>query len=637
VSSFGGKLSLAVASALAVLAAACALTAPAGAEEGWRADNDFPIVWQQLPGTAPGAVKAIYRLRDEAGNQLGPLLERSMLDLVDREEVPPIPGSYLLEGWLEDAEGRELRRSSTFLRFDDVPPSPSQPQAPARWLLGTEAARLQIGHPAAPLPVSGIRGYAISLDRGGGSYPCATPGLCEVGETDLSGGIGDDALSLGTLPEGITYARVVAVSGAGVASPPRTAVFEVDATVPQVSLTGVPGGWTAGPVRLTAQASDPLSGMAASGPSGPITAIAVNGGAPAVAAGDTATTWVSGSGVHNVAFYARDAAGNVAGGSPQAPAPKTALVRIDETPPEVEFAPAQDPTDPERIEATVNDPLSGPSQNRGAIAVRLAGTRARFEQLPTRVEGHRLIAHWNSDDYPEGKYEFLATGFDAAGNSASGTDRARGGRMVLVNPLKTPVTLTTELSGLHLSGRLWRAGGGELSGQEVAIAETFVAGSAQARRTTVVRTRDDGTFSLRLQKGPSREVSASFAGTHLLGRASASAGRLSAKTRIRFRASAATARVGGRPVIFEGRVSSKGTAPGAGAKLPVELQFRYRGAPWSEFRTVETDARGRFRYAYRFSDDDSRGVRFQFRAYVKGREGWPYEPSASRPVTVTGR
>jgi hypothetical protein len=560
-----------------------------------------------------------------------------MLDLVDRQEVPPVPGSYSLEGWLEDSEGRELRRSSTFLRFDDVPPSPPQPVAPTRWLLGTEAARLDIGHPAAPLPISGIRGYAISLDRGGGSYPCASPGLCEVSETDLSGGIGDDALSLGTLPEGTTHARVVAVSGAGVASPPRTAVFEVDATAPQVSLAGVPGGWSAGPVRLTAQASDPLSGMAASGPSGPFTAIAVDGGAPTVAAGNTATAWVAGSGVHTVAFYARDAAGNVAGGSPQVPPPRTAVIRIDETPPEVEFAPAQDPADPERIEATVTDALSGPSRSRGAIALRLAGTRARFEHLPTRVESNRLIARWNSDDYPQGKYEFLATGFDAAGNAGSGSDRARRGRMVLVNPLKAPVALAADLSGVRLSGRLRRTSGGALAGQEVAIAETFVAGSSRARRTTVVRTRSDGAFSLRLRKGPSREVSASFVGTHLLSRATTAAGQVAAKTKVRFRASAATARIGGRPVVFEGRVSTRGTVPGAGAKLPVELQFRYRGAAWSEFRTVETDARGRFRYAYRFSDDDSRGVRFRFRAYVKGREGWPYEPSASRPVTVAGR
>ncbi len=31
---------------------------------------------------------------------------------------------------------------------------------------------------------------------------------------------------------------------------------------------------------------------------------------------------------------------------------------------------------------------------------------------------------------------------------------------------------------------------------------------------------------------------------------------------------------------------------------------------------MQTNRRGRFHYAYRFSDDDSRGVRFRFRAFV---------------------
>ena len=60
------------------------------------------------------------------------------------------------------------------------------------------------------------------------------------------------------------------------------------------------------------------------------------------------------------------------------------------------------------------------------------------------------------------------------------------------------------------------------------------------------------------------------------------------------------------------------------------MQFRLAGMPWSEFRTVRTDRHGRFRYAYRFSDDDSRGVRFQFRAYAPAQAGWPYEPAGSR-------
>ena len=70
---------------------------------------------------------------------------------------------------------------------------------------------------------------------------------------------------------------------------------------------------------------------------------------------------------------------------------------------------------------------------------------------------------------------------------------------------------------------------------------------------------------------------------------------------------------------------------------PVELQFRLPGRDWSEFRTVQTDAHGRFRYAYSFSDDDSRGIRFQFRAAVPEQSGWPYESGVSRPVAVTGR
>src|SRR4029077_6823037 len=112
--------------------------------------------------------------------------------------------------------------------------------------------------------------------------------------------------------------------------------------------------------------------MAASGPAGPYTAIAIDGRAPTTAIGDSASAMVSGEGTHSVAFYARDAAGNVADGEAAAPPPAYAVVRIDETPPGVAFARAQDPSDPERIEAAVTDALSGPNQSRGAIAVRPA-------------------------------------------------------------------------------------------------------------------------------------------------------------------------------------------------------------------------------------------------------------------------
>ena len=629
----GDRTLLALSIATAALALASLGAAPASATESWQASRDFEIDAEQVPGQPSGAVRAVYRLLDPLGNPVGPDTDKPISDLFDWFKVPATPGAYKLEAWTVDAEGAELSRGSTNLRFDDVVPPPPVVSGPERWLRGDEVALLRIEAPAEPLPLSGLGGYAFSLDRGTGGHPCASPSLCTAAETDLAAGA--EAVALGTLPEGTTFARVASVSGAGVPSPLRTATFRVDATDPLLSLAGNLDGWSDGPVRVWAHATDALSGMSPAGPTGPLTAIAVDGSAPATALGDTVATWVGGSGIHRMDALARDAAGNVAGAIDGAGAP-AAVVRIDEDPPAVAFAAAQDPAEPERIEAQVADPLSGPSPGRGSISIRLAGTRARYEELPTRVAAGRLVARWDSDSYPQGKYEFLAAAYDAAGNQALGSDRARGGRMVLVNPVKTPVSLTSALAHGRIDGRLRRVGGGVVAQQRVAVIETFAAGAEPQRRTTFRTTDSSGAFAMGLRPGPSRDVVAFFAGTATLTRSSGGTAHLEVPTALRLRASTAEAKVGGKPVVFSGVVRAQG-ARGAVRGLPVELQFRYPGAGWRGFRTIEADRRGRFRYAYRFSDDDSRGVRFQFRAHVKGREGWPYEPGTSRPVTVTGR
>ncbi|HMI81741.1 MAG TPA: hypothetical protein VK480_08130 [Solirubrobacterales bacterium] len=652
-----GRRLLAIAATL-LLALACAPPAAAdpeplrvanlrvwGGEENWHARNFFRLNWDQVPGPPAYPRAVVYRLFDPQGNPVGPpVRDTERVQSIEGLAVPSAPGAYAIEVWLEDAEGRAGPAARATLRFDDAVPPPPAPLAPDRWLSGHETAELEIGHPQGSPPVSGIRGYAVSLD---GSAPCAAP-ICDDAEIDLPGGVADDTLELGTLPEGTTVARVAAVSGSGVASAAASAAFKVDGSAPQLSLSGLPGGWSDGPVQLTALATDPLSGMAADGPSGPFTAIAVDDSLPTRARGDRATAWALGSGVHTVAYFARDAAANGAEGWPGAPPPATATVRIDEGPPRVAFAPAQDPAEPERIEATVDDPLSGPSSDRGSIGVRPAGTGVRFQQLPTRVAGGRLIARWDSDAYPPGSYEFLATGFDIAGNAASSSSRRGGARMVLANPLKTPVRVESGFGrqqqarqsvafgrGARFGGRLVSSSGAPLAGLELTVTESFAAGSRPAVRTTAVRTGGDGSFSVWLAPGPSRGVSASFAGSRTLTRAAGPSAQLAVRSSVRLRTSAATAEVGGAPVVFSGRVERAGGERPKG--LPVELQFHYPGAGWSEFRSVEADARGRFRYAYRFSDDDSRGIRFQFRAHVKGREGWPYGPGTSRPVSVTGR
>ncbi len=615
-----------------------------GGEETWRADSRFNLSWRNPPQSdAPPITAVHYRVLDAS---LQVMRERSVERAAQTLEVfvPPAPGVYTVEVRLEDGAGNLGPAATASLRFDDSRPGRVEPLPTPDWIGGADFPYpLRLSRPTGPAPISGIRGYAIAIGRD----PCLAADRCTEAETSLRGGPEDDTLLISALPEGTSYAHAVAVSGARVrsASVGRTAL-QVDTTAPRTTLRGVPNSWTDRPVELLATANDAASGMAPTGRAGPFTAIRIDGGAPIAASGDSVRARVIGAGVHTVAYYARDAAGNAddggeANGS-RNPPPASATVWIDPEPPRIVFSGAQDPADPEAIAARVLDPLSGPSRQRGRIEVRRAGSGDRFEPLPTSVEHGELRARWESESYPPGPYEFRATGFDRAGNAATTLSRPNGSRMVLSAPLKGTTELRLRL-GEHRSAHLRREGavlrgqlsggrGGSLAGMTVRVLERFDPGAAQDRRVSTVGTGQGGAFALRLPPGPCREIVASFAGTATLARSQSDPVRLSVPGAVGMKASKAVATVGGRPVVFSGRVA--GEVPPSGKY--VQLQFRLPRLPWAEFRTVRTDARGRFRYAYRFSDDDSRGVRFEFRAFAPAQDDWPYEPAGSRPVTVKG-
>jgi hypothetical protein len=84
------------------------------------------------------------------------------------------------------------------------------------------------------------------------------------------------------------------------------------------------------------------------------------------------------SGIHSVAYYGRDAAGNVADGGISngrpSHAPATATLKIDREPPRVAFAGAQDPLEPERIEARASDSLSGGARSASGHPARASAS-----------------------------------------------------------------------------------------------------------------------------------------------------------------------------------------------------------------------------------------------------------------------
>ncbi len=656
----------------------------------WYPRSDFVLRWSYTPPAVDTRIVLTgfgYRLLDPDGHEIaqdGVAADARLTTVNLRASalgVAPRPGFYTVELWAQERQGQDAVNPATSgppltrtFGFDDVRPGPAAPVPVSAWVRGDEEPVLRIAHPAQPRPVSGIRGYAFSVRQDSPAAPCAGAALCSEQETDLRGGIGDDAIRLGLLPEGRHHVSVVAVSNAGLRSAvAATAVVGVDASPPDIALDGVGGGWSDRPVIVHARAGDSLSGMRADGVTGPRTTLVLDGGTPVLAAGSEVAITVSGSGVHQVAASARDAAGQVRGEDSGVP-PVTGLVRIDETPPRLAFVRGGDPAAPELIEATVADPHSGPAA-RGTIAVRRLGSGQPFEPLSTVAGEGRLSARWDSDAHPDGSYEFRATGYDRAGNAGSSGSRASGTAMVLLNPVKARTAVRFGFGGrrliwhrcvrkgegrrcrrevvesfgrrpasrtvpygqrLQVAGRLETAAGAALGGRPVELVETFAPGSGIESRVTRLETAADGGFLARLSPGPSRRLEARFPGSPLLTRATSPALELGVRSLVRLRASTAYAAVGGAPVVFSGRVgTSEARIPAYGR--PVGLQFRLPGAPWTEFRTVQTDAQGRFRFPYSLSDDDSRGVRFLFRAYAPPQPGWPYESAASLPVAVTGR
>jgi len=150
------------------------------------------------------------------------------------------------------------------LYFDNARPGPAAIGAPA-WVAPGTAIPVHLSAPSDVPPISGIHGYAISIDNAAAGSPCAAADRCAAAEVDLPGGIADDSASLPAPPAGVSYIHASAVSGSGMRSTTATQAIGVDGTPPQVHLEGAPSGWSNGPVRLTALATDPLSGLTAAG------------------------------------------------------------------------------------------------------------------------------------------------------------------------------------------------------------------------------------------------------------------------------------------------------------------------------------------------------------------------------------
>ena len=271
-----------------------------------------------------------------------------------------------------------------------------------------------------------------------------------------------------------------------------------------------------------------------------------------------------------------------------------------------------------------------------------------WQPLETVLAGGELQARVDSTSVPAGIYEFRAVVTDNAGNQAETTQREDGREMALPFPLKSGVDLSAALEPggakrttipygrrSRVAGVLREASGDPIAGQEIVIEEYFGDGALIRERITRVRTDGRGRWTSKLPAGPSRRVTATYAGTQRYLSEATLGGRLAVRTKASLRTSKARVPEGGK-VMFRGKLGRLGARIPAGGKL-LELQVKQdRHTYQTVGEGFRSKPNGSYKVPYRFGRFYQYDVRFKFRVKVAREADWPYKaPVRSRGRTVT--
>ncbi len=191
---------------------------------------------------------------------------------------------------------------------------------------------------------------------------------------------------------------------------------------------------------------------------------------------------------------------------------------------------------------------------------------------------------------------------------------------------RTRASVTSKVQPV-IRGSLKDGAGTPVSGATVCLYQTIDLPDASRELASTATTQSNGRFATRLDAGPSRRLDLVYRyNDKVLG------GKVQLDSRV-----VPTLEIpkkileNGEAARFSGRV------PGPNAEgRAVAMQARV-GRKWRTFKQLRTDADGRYRGKYRFTQTRGR-VRYVFRALVKRQSGYPYEPGPShgRRVVVRG-
>lgn len=364
---------------------------------------------------------------------------------------------------------------------------------------------------------------------------------------------------------------------------------------------------------------------------------------------------VPGPGTWTVSMWRKDAAGN----ADSATASDTLTLRYDPEPPQLSFD-TPSPSDPTLVSVPVTDKVSGLAD--GTIEISPAGSNT-WIALTTSKEGDRLVARIDDAGLSAGPYLLRATARDQANNQATTTTRSDGQPMTVTLPLRIASTMQSGLvrhrtvrtvvrrkghrrtvhhrvtmlspAGVvrlgkttQISGRLSNRDGQGIAGADVQVMAT-VDGAAE-QLVGVLRTDSDGAYTYTASGSASRTLRFAYAGSPVI---------LPAESRVELRVPAVSTLtvnrrriVNGQSVMFSGQVRSL-PLPTSGKLIQVEVLL---SGGWQTFRTVRTDASGRWRMPYSF--DRTVGVQwYRFRIELPREAGYPFANGASKSIRIRVR
>ena len=522
------------------------------------------------------------------------------------------------------------------LLFDDTLPGMPVVAFPSGWVNLERATNpLVLAAPIAlPTPPSGYSAYRVSVDRG--------PAITVAADGKADSGL----FALKTLADGHHQLEIVAVTGAGLATPALSASvgqLEKDVVAPELAVSGAPtsGAIVPSTVTFVIRASDATSGMAAAVPPAPTGTggyVATQlGRAAADLTGGPFAQLSPGEGQQLVHLFAADVAGNKSAVQSFAYTQDTKLPSGGLRPISAQHPALLDFFIAERC--------------LGSASIEISTSPGVWRPLATSEDSQRASALVPAEVWaPRTPYSARATVRDCGGNSAILTDWYGGDRSgtaigTIVPPPRAATSAKSEVapiaSGSSASALALRrvtsvvrnGSGDPLVGVDVRFETEPWMTPAQWEPAGSAKTDADGRATAKLAAHSSIRIRTVVPGNELRHDAISNtvyATRLASTT---VGASPRTVRAG-RTTTIKGRLRG-GWVPRSG--FAVTLYGRGpRSRGWVPIRTnVAVSSGGYWRARYRFLRS-SRG-KFYFLVRTSNRPDYPFRGASSQSVRVVVR